>query len=226
MKIISLFNLLLFLLLTFASCVEEDGSYCKYSGRSHGRNDSTLFISFKIDNDEYLLFQGARGFVNNYDTISLDDNSEMIYYHESVCFGPHISDDTPISSLYSMSFWIKVKHNKSELVDFPIFPKIIQTFNSYTYPPDNAQVSDTIFTFGVSIDDGDYSTENVMQYFEYNVDLINAFFYDTYFTINSVEPVCDDNFLVSGTFSTKLLHDYQPNDFKIIKDGKFQFVIK
>ena len=89
-------------------------------------------------------------------------------------------------------------------------------------------VSLLIYTLSSTRDNNvEYSTENIMEYYEYDYDKIYNDILNppnSYLKVNSIKKVCNNSFLVQGEFATRLMST-QPVEMIEVKNGKFQLLI-
>ena len=221
----------IFIVIIFASCNDSEDA-CRYI-LDYIPRDTTLYISYEIDGQEYKYYQGEMDGGRVYDPIEYNETQFLHFYPEIIGFG-HLYADTIIAYLFphiDLTFWNKSIQDKSVPFYSGYNTKLSNSLESsyfYTYPPEEPTINDTIFMHGISVSiEFSYSTENVMKYFDYNIDSISEFFSEkSYFNISSIEPVCNDYFLIKGVFSTKIMYKNRPFDIKSIDNGEFTFIVK
>jgi len=226
--------LVLLLALFFSSCKNEEP--CNYNIETWA-SDTTLYISYEIDGETYKYYQaGSDGTIWSSNTMDYNETKKIDLYSQPVGFGkiPN-KEDVNLNIYIRIIFWNYVVYNKNSIPSYLLRSETIDAHKSYCHPPDPVydlsyefSISDTVFMTGISIEPfgGSYSTENVMKYYNFNLDSIQDFFKNSNFTISSMVPVCNNYYLVEGTFETKIMYRYRPFDIKNIENGQFRFLIK
>jgi len=192
--------------------------------------DSTLFISYEIDGEEYKYYQSVYDRFLSFDAIEYSESQHLFCYSNSINFGILATNTSTVFSWGDViiDFWNKDILDKSVVYYKNNLSNTLETNYNYKCPPSPLSIADTSFMCGINLSINafnNYSTEHVMDYYEYNIDSINHFFNDeSYFNISSVESVCGKYFLVKGTFSTKIMHERAPYDVKIVNKGNFTFI--
>ena len=217
--------LFLFILL---SCQKNNDS-CEYSF-PYEPLDTNLFISFEINGNKYKYYQGNMAIGLAYSPIEIDSEQSIHIFKSNIGFGNTYSDTWDIFPKVNFTFWDFAKFDSSYPYDLwytNLSNVLLETNYNYIYPPETPSISDTIFLHGVSLSVGidGLSTQNVMNYYNYNIDSITEFFANnSYFNISSIENICSEYFLVKGTFAMETIYGVQPYEVYNIENGKFTFL--
>lgn len=234
--------LVLLLVLFFPSCKkgEEPRNYneepCNYNIATWA-SDTTLYISYEINGETYKYYQvGSYGTLWGSNTMDYNETKKIDLYPQPVGFGKIYNEEEHNINIYiDIMFWNYTVYDKNSIPSYLMLSETIDAHKSYCHPPDpfydlsyKFSISDTVFMTGISIGrvGGLYSTENVMKYYNFNLNSIKDFYKNSNFTISSIEPVCNNYYIVKGTFETKIMYQYQPFDIKNIENGQFRFLIK
>lgn len=226
MKNLTIFGL--FIIGIIISC--ENENHCNYNITEYA-SDTSLFISYEKDGKQYKFFQVSYESGRIFDPLEYSETMELYYYSRSISFDRLLSDSEYYNYLHpaiSLTFWnykIQEKLNQEELYKLSFLKTLSSDLenSSYNYvcPPLEPVLSDSVFMKGLCFDS---YTKTVHEYFDYNVNEIQNFYSEnSYFNINDIQSVCNDYFLIQGTFSTKYIND---NDTVEIKNGLFTFITK
>jgi hypothetical protein len=224
------------LLLIFTLSCHDREDPCIYDGYNiYSPSDTTLYISFEIDGKKYKSYQysGAGtdgGFIGG---IEYNETKNLYGFGYSFSFKEFASDTTE-TSIYS---WVYLEFLTYSMVDKSVSPlqfyrlskSLKEETLKFTAPPVPPSIKDTSLMYGVAIHTGNMisSTFTVFKYFNYNIDAINIFFSDkSFFTISDIKPVCNNFNLLSGSFSTRLIINYEPLETINIENGQFSFLVK
>jgi len=235
-------NLIAFFLLIFFISCRKGPEPCHYILDTPG--DSSLYISYSIDNIEYIYYQkfdpstfaSESGLIlknqkvfNTYYHIKFDDLgwNGARYTNNSTKYHPYVElliNDT-------------IMINKNILSSIPIPPlsEVLRESYNFTIPktlraPSNLSSYDPIFFPSVSItlyiDDIEYSTDLLVNHFNFSTDSLNKYLWnDSNFKTTTREDVCNNLKLVTGEFNTTVMVGYISKPYKI-ENGHFRIIIK
>lgn len=221
---------------------ESGNEPCHYILDNTG--DSSLFISYSINNTQYIYYQ-------NYDPSTFASESGLIlknqkvfnsYYH--VKFdnlgwnGARYTDNSPGTHPYAeiqINDTLMVNQNILTHIIIPPLSKILRDDYKFTSPktlraPADLSSYDPMFwpsvTITLYINDIEYSTDCLVNRFNYSIDSLNKYLWnDSNFNITSREGVCNDLKLVTGEFKTTVMMGYISTPYKI-ENGHFRILIK
>ena len=216
----NIFLILIFFFIIVACSKDEES--CRYNLNFHPI-DTSLYISYEIDGVKYKNYQyinTAQINFHHFDSIAIHNhviyikfqrlNQDNIHYHSDI--------------LYFYSYEVKMKN---EISTFPLLSNIIKDSYSYYSPPQDPELSDTIFMNGiVFFGEVGHATSKAMYHFDFNIDSINNFYSNnSYFLISSVEETCNNLYLVKGIFSTKIFSRLDPFEVMDVENGQFCFIV-
>lgn len=240
---ILIMSLMCFIVLISNSCHKEnDSPTTKCPGDDKNYVDTSLYISFNQDgvHKKYYqmypnYFSGPGNYSIIYGTnVTICRNSYQIYFLGSsdksqllnignkgdICFTFHKSKPTTSSNM-----------NSVEIPASDIFASSL----AVSYDDGNYSASQTTLMDGYSLDLSKggvskfLSTDNVFVYYNQinQSSSIQTFFTSTNFSVSKVENLCNNCYIIEGTFNTKMLKkpDYQ-QDFlsSTLTEGKFRFI--
>jgi len=217
----------LIILLLLVSCNKSDES-CPYKLYE----DPELFISFEINGLALKYSQcpgGGSGMTMDY------NYSNILYYSEHrIAFRELNSDqDTSGSHPAELLFRNYTITGKAEYYLFPDLSEVIKLNYPYACPPWNPALKDTVLMNGAGVvirisdqkEEEIYSTDQVVKHYNYNPDSITTFFSDgSYFRLDDIEQVCNDLYLVTGSFETILMDNHVQEGEIYIRNGRFAFL--
>lgn len=233
LQIMKQLYILFLIIFVISSCKKEEP--CNYN-IEYWASDTSLFISYEMDNEKFTYYQAGEDY-GPFSTSYLDEydeNNIIAIYNLPVSFGEIYNRETSFTNTnVSIEFWNYSVYNKNLEPNYQLLSETIEDYNSFCYPllrsiHDEFSISDTIYMKGISLQRFKYlySTAGVMSYFNYNMDSIQDFFNTSHFTISNMESVCNNYYLVEGTFETKIINYDEPFDIKHIKNGQFRFIVR
>lgn len=192
--------------------------------------DSSLYISYEIDNQTYKYYQFDLQTRTRHETIPFPDNfTELYYYERNICFSYLVEDQFPTTtygSLMTIKFWNTHLCDKTTValgLENDILSDLrVNIDYPFVSPPKTPAITDSVFMKGVCLDG---YTQNVMSTFNYALPSILDFYSDnSYFKISKIESVGKGYYLVTGDFETRGIDYYKDTiDFK---NGHFVFLTK
>lgn len=212
------------------SCPYQIGHECKSS-------DENLYISYQINNVKYTYYLGALGGGSFHNFVTSATNGEYALCQAYYCGFNESLSEIPVNTLCSpfvLTFFNYIVANSSTPLKFGEY-RLHEVLNikKYKFTTSknqmmNAPLADTLFMQGVSLKSGQYSTSNIMEYYDYDYekiysDILNPS--NSFFKITSMEPVCSGYYIIKGEFATKLMNKLEPHDIIDVKNGTFQFLI-
>jgi len=222
------------LLFILSACEKGNDDDFKYILSSTFACDTSLYISYDIDNQTYIYYQYNDPGRPTYHPIPFPDNfTELYYYERNISFGILV-DDSSLPTLYGPKMVIKFwnthfydkttvanaiandqKTNLSEDLKLNIDFKFVS-------PPETPVFKDSVFMKGVCLDG---YTQNVMSAFNYDLPSIMDFYSDkSHFMISTIKSVGKGYYLVTGDFEAKGI-DYKKDTINF-KNGHFAFLTK
>lgn len=221
------------------SCKHEDDP-CKYASVLI---DTTLTLTFKINNQERKLYQSYPLHTNGADYGAgfwqINEDTLIMAMGMQINFVSQDTDDEDFKSGLSLQFIKKTVHNPERIeikrVNLYDYFSDLSGYNGlYGYPYDSENLNDTMFIDGIAMEINNLdsiinypytpSTLNVMEYYKWNRDSINSFIKGSYIKVSKVEEVCDNIFLIEGIFQIKLMFPPSTPDTIELTDGKFKFI--
>lgn len=235
-------NLILFVFLIFIiSCRRSEPCHFNLDSSC----DTSLFISFTIDNIKYHYFQhryehggtatpsgviiGNQEVLNIFYDVEFDDPdwNGARYTNNSTKVHPYIE------LIFSDS--IMVKNDMLAKWPIPLFSTILSKDYKFTTlktgkAPAALSDFDPLFFPNVLIDlhldDIEYSTLLLGDHFRYSADSLNKYLWTkSSFEVTAIENVCNDMKLVTGKFTTTVMPLYIARLVKI-ENGYFKILIK
>jgi len=235
-------NLVLFVVLIFLiSCRRSEP--CQFNLDSNC--DTSLFISFTLDNIKYHYFQhrydhgGASSqsgvILGNQEVLNLSYKVEFDdpdwngarYTNNSIKYHPYVELDFTDS--------IMVQNDILAKYSIPLFSTVLSKNFKFTIPktgkaPTTLSDFDPLFFPGVLIylhlDDIEYSTLLLGDHFRYSADSLNKYLWTkSSFEVTAIENVCNDMKLVTGKFTTTVMPLYIARLVKI-DNGYFKILIQ
>lgn len=222
------------LLILISSCQNKDSDdICKYP------NDTSLFISYRMNSEDYRFFQVIDYSYLGYPTFNtfFKTNEQAIisdqysFYFDSLNFDGHLEllraqiiltfYDTTLMRKYQSIPVRSLRGRLQQNYRF-IIPKKGKTLE-YT----NLALEDTVFLRGVSLSvkNNNYSTENFITNYNYNIDSLTKYLWiGSNFDIKKIETVCSKFKLIQGEFSTSLMNLDASEPCKI-ENGQFRILI-
>lgn len=232
MKKLAAFGLFV-LMIAFISCKKDEKASCDYQLPESFTNDTTFFISFKINNQQYRYYQVGNLSSGSYPSIPYKDGLVLNYYSRVIGFTQLISDEDYFKYLHPavrLYFWktaividspeeISKQYYRNHLSDE------VNDGQSFRYTSANyfTDSNDSLYMNGVGIDvHMTFRTSDVIERLEGDHAKIDSFFEEgSYFEITEKTQVCDDYFLLKGKFATKFLSG---SDTIKLKNGEFYFI--
>lgn len=219
-------NLIVFIIFLSSCNKEEKESPCEYN--FFEGIDTSLYVSFEINNEQLVYYQKMTG--NGGRSLHFDSTTNTEIWHYATLAEFDISEPDSFNNFF---------RSPVDLVffDFSINNRIHDYFLLSKYLEDNINFKhysaqqridfmDTIFMKGVSMRYYNYSTETVIDYFNYDLDSINDFYANnSFFNVTSRTQVCENKHLIQGNFSTKIMYNSSPYSVINIENGKFNFLI-
>jgi hypothetical protein len=218
---------LLYILLTLFSCVNKKEE-CKYVPNL-GSIDSSMFISYSINNINYRFFQFYQSdFQGDYSNTYLKTNGLSIF---STYYPFFFGDINLNKSQVVLTFYDTTLYADGGIFHQRTLRKRLNTNYKFTIPkkasPDAVVITDTLFLRGVSfsINDNEYSTENLIKHYNFNADSLSKYLWrDSYFRINKIENACGWDKFIEGEFSTTV-NKVDDNSLVKIEKGRFRLLI-
>jgi hypothetical protein len=196
-------------------------------------NDTTLFISFNVDQNDYKFFQDQLSGVGEGINTRLFYNGKCIFNNKHIYNFPGSDGIQYVQLIIWDTTLVKSEY------DYPIRGLANRIKKSYifTYPRSDGfdfsepLPSDTGFmngaTFFIKSPDNTFSTRNLLDYYKYNYDTIyNHILKNSYLSVKSVALTCNGFKLITGDFSTLVMNSPKDESSRrtILVDGKFKFV--
>ncbi len=218
--------LLFIIMISFLSC-ESKKDECRYVP-NNSPTDNSLFISYTINNIEYRFFE----FYKESSTLSYKNTFLMLN-------GQYICRTTYpffFGDLNSNKFQVTLNFHdttlQGEMFHQRALRKRLNTNYKFSVPKQEPMdskliIGDTIFLRGVSlsINNNEYSTENLFSYYDFNIDSINKYLWDdSYFRITKNESACGWDRLIEGEFSTLIMKNGENKHTKV-ENGRFRILI-
>lgn len=204
------------------SCTNES-SKCRYSVSTF--IDSTLFVSFKINNKVMKFYQiepcGSSGWSSISSLIVKNEDTTIYQYNYQINFVSFTEKNVPdgySSPEFMLKFSKKIELNNK--VNHSIYnPNLYNVFSDISgfsrglsFAP---KLQDTLYINGLMIGlykrdpiiqvETDLSTGTVFQYYKSNRDSIDSFFKTSFIQITNIEETCNKTYLIEGTFKVKLM---------------------
>jgi len=221
--------LLVSILLTLLSC-QNKKEECKYV-TNLGSVDTSLFISYSINNIDYRFFQFYQvDIFSDYSNTFLKTNGLSIF---STYYPFYFGDINLNKSQVVLTFYDTTLQADGALFHQRTLRKRLNTNYKFTIPkkwsPDgNAVViADTLFLRGVSlaINDNEYSTASLISHYNFNVDSLSVYLWgDSYFRINKIENACGWDKFIEGEFST-LVMKVEDKALVKVEKGRFRILV-
>lgn len=222
------------ILLGFLSACEKGNDDFKYVLSSTYACDTSLYISYDIDNQAYKYYQYNYPVRTPYQTIPFPDNlTELYYYEKNISFSNFVEDPT-LPNLYGpqiiMKFWNNHLYDKTTVAlaianeNNSNLSEDLKVNIDYKFvsPPRTPALKDSVFMKGVCLDG---YTQNVMSAYNYDLPSILDFYSDnSYFKISIIKSVGKGYYLVTGDFETKGIDSKK--DTINFKKGHFVFLTK
>jgi len=239
MKNCAIFIILLGLLM---SCTEKPDDTCGYTDDT--LIDTTLFVTFKINGQEMKFYQfeplNIYGWSSESAPIIKDENTYICCFNYQIDFVSYTEEDMGESFSapeFALYFSKKVVANK-KAVNAPNLYDVFSNISGFSnYLPDLPKLKDTLYMDGVIISllklDSSIniwnppSTSNAFEYYNLNQDSIDSFFKNSFIAVSNVEEICNNIYLIEGTFRAKLMYPVYDNETpKVLEltDGKFKFI--
>jgi hypothetical protein len=196
-----------------------------------------LFISYDLDGTEYRFFQST-DYNFSYKIVNTNQllDGRYIFSNEyqfhftginhlsTESFNPEITLNFYDTTLWKDGDYLHQKALRNRLHNTYRFmiPEIL-SIDSIK----EIDLADTLFFEGVafSINTNEYSTENLINYFQFNRDSISKYIWnESYFTISKIEQECGFNKSIEGKFSTSL-SDWPYTKLVKIVNGHFRIYI-
>ncbi len=229
------------LLLFLFSCRKSET--CHFNLKSEC--DTSLFISFTIDNIKYHYFQhrydhggagsssdviiGNQAVVNLVYEVEFDDPdwNGARFTNNSIKYHPYVELDFTDS--------IMVKNNVLAKWPIPYFSTILSKNYNFT-PLKNGRLPTTLSDFDplffpnilidLHLNDIEYSTLLLGDHFRYSADSLNKYLWtNSSFEVTAMENVCNDMKLITGKFTTTVMPSYIAKLVKI-ENGYFKILIQ
>lgn len=230
------------LLLIFLSSCKKSVEPCKYI--LDQTRDSSLFISYTIDNIKYVYYQ-------NFDPSTFASESGLIlnnqkvfnsYYHlkfdELGWNGARYTNNSPRYHPYAellINDTIMIDRDILTFSPIPPLSEVLLDSYKFTTPktvrsPSVLSSYDPLFFPSVSItlyiNNIEYSTDLLVNRFNFSIDSLNKYLWnDSNFYITSRQNICDDLKLVTGKFNTTVMMGHISKPYKV-ENGQFRIVIK
>jgi hypothetical protein len=236
--------IIIIILALLLSCTKEPNK-CRYSNRTF--IDSTLFVSFKINNKVQKFYQHQPFDYSGWSSISSpiikNEDSTIYQYNYDIDFVSFTENNVPevyISPEFMLKFskMIVLNNKFSNSIYNPNLYNIFHDISGYSRGLSNTpKLQDTLYINGLMVSlykpdpsiniNNMLSTAEVFYYYKLNKDSIHSFFKSSYSQITNIEETCNNTYLIEGTFNVKLMSS--PNfkekpDVVELTDGQFRFL--
>jgi hypothetical protein len=222
--------LIVSILLTLLSC-ENKKDECKYV-TSIVPIDTTLYISYSINNINYRYFQFYQedAPISYLNTATKSNGQTIFRVNYPFFYGDLNSDKFPVVLTFHDTVLLA---NGSQLHQRALRKRLHANFR-FSIPkmgPEYGYVelalADTVFLRGValSVNNYEYSTDSVISHYKFNIDSLSEYlWHDSYFRIKRTENACGWDKLIEGEFATIVM---KVEDKKLIKveNGRFRILI-
>ena len=220
----------------FLKSCEKDKSICIYDDREYV--DTSLYISFYLDGIYKKYYLMTPTWPNNFSGYSEIFGNNVTVFRFNYRF--NFIEEFNKSELLEMGIPsdVKLTFNKSKLTQdladpnlfkmdvSSIFPsKVSATDSEGNYSTNEIKLMDG---YSLSLPSATMSTDNVFKYYNKNQypDSIQPYFQDTNLNISKVKMVCNDFYLIEGTFNTKvaILTPFWKLHTHYLTNGEFRII--
>jgi hypothetical protein len=216
-------------------CIKDDNG-CKYNDFDY--IDSTLYISFKADGVQrkyYQMYPSRLDGYTGYAVYTGTNSTVARYNYASPFLGVFEKSQLLEMGLPDVSLQIFYAKQVAGTDDNSILnvdltkvftPTLFVTDSEANYDNNNIR---TFIGYSLFIYKNGFSTDNVFKYYNYfsHPELIEPFFQNTNFRISSFRQMCNNFYMIEGTFNTKLgLKSGTILNTMELTDGKFRMLKK
>jgi len=237
MKILLFFTCLLIFFLSCNKSVEPKPD-CKYGKHIAYPTDTTLFLAFRMNQQDYQYYQdinvsadlGASNTFLKINGQTILRNTYSIILNESLSDGHYSNPDPNVN----LNFYDTTLMKSSSNIRVHSFSNHLLTNYKFIMPPNGSMyaeqdmaLKDTVSLRGVSLtlNQFQYSTDYLITFYRNNIDSISKYLWsESYFRINKVEPVCENYKIIEGEFSTLVMRS-TISEFYRLENGHFRILI-